>query len=94
MCVLRIRKGIKDKGVCALATLAQLRFRRFLTQKALAEQIGVHHRVVSSWESGRNRPSMDHLRALCEYFGVGPEEIDFPLKIPAGDDPARTPVLR
>jgi transcriptional regulator with XRE-family HTH domain len=61
-------------------TLAQLRFRHFLTQRALADRIGVHPRMVSTWEQGRNRPNMEHLRALCELFKIGPEEIEWPQK--------------
>jgi DNA-binding XRE family transcriptional regulator len=68
-----------------VATLPQLRLRHFLTQKALANQIGVHPRMVSAWEQGRYRPNMEHLRKLCELFEVGPEEIDWPLKGPALD---------
>jgi transcriptional regulator with XRE-family HTH domain len=72
-----------------MPTLPQLRLRHFLTQKALADQIGVHPRLVSAWEQGRNRPSMDHLRKLCEVFEIGPEEIEWPEKDLAGTSPAR-----
>ena len=63
-----------------MPTLPQLRLRNFLTQKALADQIGVHPRLISAWEQGRNRPSMEHLQRLCERLGVGPEEIEWPVK--------------
>jgi DNA-binding XRE family transcriptional regulator len=66
-----------------LATLPQLRLRHFLTQKALADRIGVHPRMVSAWEQGRYRPNMEHLRRLCELFEIGPEEIEWPTKDPA-----------
>jgi transcriptional regulator with XRE-family HTH domain len=66
-----------------LVTLPQLRLRHFLTQKALADQIGVHPRLVSSWEQGRYRPSMEHLRRICEVFEIGPEELEWPEKDPA-----------
>jgi DNA-binding XRE family transcriptional regulator len=72
-----------------MPTLPQLRLRHFLTQKALADQLGVHPRIVSAWEQGRNRPNMKHLRELCEMFEVGPEEIEWPAKSPAGPSPAR-----
>jgi hypothetical protein len=35
-----------------MPTLPQLRLRNFLTQKALADQIGVHPRLISAWEQG------------------------------------------
>jgi DNA-binding XRE family transcriptional regulator len=66
-----------------VATLPQLRLRHFLTQKALADQIEVHPRMVSAWEQGRYRPNMVHLRKICELFEVGPEEIEWPVKGPA-----------
>jgi transcriptional regulator with XRE-family HTH domain len=65
-----------------MPTLPQLRLRHFLTQKALADQIGVHPRMVSAWEQGKHRPSMAHLRRLCELFEIGPEEIEWPVKGP------------
>ena len=75
-------------------TLAQLRFRNFLTQKALSDRLRVHPRMVSTWEQGRNRPNMDHLRKLCELFEVEPEEIEWPEKAPAGVSSASQPRLR
>jgi hypothetical protein len=44
--------------------------------------------------AGRNRPNMEHLRELCEMFEVDPEEIEWPVKSPAGPSPARQHSLR
>lgn len=68
-----------------MPTLPELRLQRFLTQRALAEMLGVHPRVVSAWEQGRHRPSMEHLRRLCEIFNVGPLDIEWRVKDPGLD---------
>jgi transcriptional regulator with XRE-family HTH domain len=67
-----------------MATLPQLLLRHFLTQKALADLLGIHPRLVSAWEQGRHRPSMGHLRELCETFEVGAEDIEWPAKASTG----------
>jgi transcriptional regulator with XRE-family HTH domain len=61
-----------------MATLPLLRLRKFLTQGDLARQIGVHPTQVSDWERGIYRPSMKHLRRLCEILEVAPDEIEWP----------------
>ena len=50
--------------------LRQARKRRRLTQKALADAIGVKHNSVSNWESDRNRPDPETIRALCALLEV------------------------
>ncbi len=50
--------------------LRQARKRRRLTQKALADAIGVKHNSVSNWESDRNRPDPETIRQLCEVLEV------------------------
>ena len=65
-----------------MPTLPELRLSHFLTQRALAERIGAHPRMVSAWEQGRHRPSMEYLRRLCEVLEVSPHEIEWPAKSP------------
>jgi transcriptional regulator with XRE-family HTH domain len=50
--------------------LKGLRRRRLLTQKELAAQVGVTHQTVQSWESGRARPRLRHIRRLAEVLDV------------------------
>ena len=57
-----------------------LRRGKFLTQKELAEQVGVRPGVVSEWERGSWRPNLGHLKKLCEILEVTPAEIEFPIK--------------
>lgn len=41
-----------------------------LTQKQLAEKLGVRNSAVSNWESGNNSIDIDTLFAACDVFGV------------------------
>lgn len=41
-----------------------------ITQKELAEQLGVKHNAISSWENGINSIDIDTLFKVCKIFGV------------------------
>lgn len=41
-----------------------------LTQKELAEKLGVKNTAVSNWESGNNSIDIETLFSACEIFGV------------------------
>jgi len=41
-----------------------------LTQKELAEKIGISEKAVSSWEVGAATPRMGMMQALADVFGV------------------------
>ena len=43
-----------------------------LSQKQLAEKIGVSNSRVSNWEQGLNRPDADILAAICMALDVSP----------------------
>lgn len=51
------------------------RTRRFLTQKGLAERVGVPYQTVQRWESGQSFPRPTALRRLCEALEVTPDEL-------------------
>ena len=36
-----------------------------MTQKELAEQLGVSHNTISDWESGNHKPDADSIMLLC-----------------------------
>jgi transcriptional regulator with XRE-family HTH domain len=55
--------------------LKAIRTNRLLTQKELAEKVGVSWQTVSEWESGRQQPRMSHLRKLCEVLEVTADEL-------------------
>lgn len=41
-----------------------------ITQKELAEKLGVKHNAISSWENGVNSIDIDTLFRVCKIFGV------------------------
>ena len=41
-----------------------------ITQKQLAEQLGVKHNAISAWENGVNSVDIDTLFQICKIFGV------------------------
>ena len=46
-----------------------------ISQKQLAEQIGVSNGRVSNWELGLNRPDADKLAELCVALNVSPSSL-------------------
>lgn len=57
-----------------------LRIRKFreakkLTQKQLADKIGVSGSRVSNWEQGTHRPDVDILADICIALNVSPSEL-------------------
>lgn len=61
------------------------RMRRFLTQKALAEKVGVPYQTVQRWEGGHMFPRPGHLRRLCEALEVTPDELLTPDELEGKD---------
>ena len=55
--------------------IRKYREERSLSQKQLAELIGVKNNRVSNWEQGLNRPDADILAALCRVLQVSPSEL-------------------
>ena len=41
-----------------------------ITQKELAEKLGVKHNAISSWENGVNSIDIDTLFQICKIFGI------------------------
>lgn len=50
--------------------IRQLRKEKKLTQKQLAELIGVSDKAVSKWETGRGYPDISMFSALADVFGT------------------------
>ncbi len=55
--------------------LQRLRKTAVLTQQELANAVGVHLRVVQSWEAGEAMPRPANIRKLAEVLGVTPREV-------------------
>ena len=50
--------------------LKRLRKEKKLTQKELAEQIGISQKSYSHWETGKNEPSLENLIKLVDLLEV------------------------
>ena len=50
--------------------LMELRQEKGISQKQLAEVLGVFQQSINRWENGKIKPGMDNIIALAEYFNV------------------------
>ncbi len=55
--------------------LVDLRHEKNLTQKEVAEKIGVSAAAVGFWETGTNEPKATYLVKLSNFFGVSIDEL-------------------
>lgn len=55
--------------------IADLRKRNGMTQKQLAERLGVSCQAVSKWESGVCCPDIRLLPLIAECFGISIDEL-------------------
>lgn len=46
-----------------------------LTQKQVAEQLGVVESCYANWEQGRTEPNIDFLRQLCSIFNISVDDL-------------------
>ena len=60
-----------------MPTLAQARPNKSLTQRQLADELGVNHTLISSWERGVHKPGPTNLKKLCQILEITCEEIEF-----------------
>ena len=59
-----------------LTSLRELRRLKLMTQKELAQAVGVRkYQTVHNWEIGLAYPRPAQQRRLCEVLGVTPEEL-------------------
>ncbi len=55
--------------------IAQLRKDKNLTQKELADKLGISDKTVSKWETGNGMPDVSFLQPLCEELSVNLNEL-------------------
>ena len=55
--------------------ISELRKQKGMTQKELAEQIGVSDKTISKWECGNSIPDISYLDALCNSLDVSVNEL-------------------
>ena len=56
-------------------TIYQIRMEKKLTQKDLADLIGVSDRTISKWENGTTVPDLETIKRLCKALGTSPDSI-------------------
>ncbi|GCF10536.1 helix-turn-helix transcriptional regulator [Dictyobacter arantiisoli] len=61
------------------AALMNARQQAGYTQWEVAQQVGVSATMIGVWESGKNLPSLPHLRLLCQFFQCPPEDLGYPI---------------
>lgn len=59
----------------AAHAIKRLRAERGLTQRALAESLGVTDKAVSKWESGRGLPDISLVEPLAQRLGISVAEL-------------------
>lgn len=57
------------------AKIKKYREEKNLSQKQLAEMIGISNNRLSNWEQGINRPDVDILASICTALEVSPSEL-------------------
>ncbi len=62
--------------------IQELRKEKNLTQKELADRIGVSDKAVSKWENGRGMPDTSLLEPLCNELSVSVNELLAAEKLP------------
>ena len=56
-------------------SLRDLRDRAMLTQRELAERLGVDQRRIHEWETGKAKPRQVNRRKLCDALGVSANDL-------------------
>ena len=55
--------------------IKELRIKNKLTQKEFAEKFGVTYQAVSKWETGKNLPDINILKAICLEYNILIDEV-------------------
>ncbi|MBF2085796.1 helix-turn-helix transcriptional regulator [Thermoleptolyngbya sp. C42_A2020_037] len=76
---------MSDKA--ARSPLMRLRVQRFLTQKQLAEALGVTETTVRNWEAGRSIPKLTpaQFKILLAVLQISSDELPDQFGIPESD---------
>jgi transcriptional regulator with XRE-family HTH domain len=73
--------------------LRRLRVGRFLSQRELARQAGVHAITIVRLEAGATAPSTRSVRALATALGVEPQDLTTPEEVAELRRVLRRPVM-
>jgi len=55
--------------------IAKLRKEKKLTQKQLANELGITDRAISKWENGKSMPDLSLLKPICDIFDISINEL-------------------
>lgn len=55
--------------------IRESRLQKRITQKEMANDLGITQRKISYWEGGRIEPDLDMLLKLADYFEVSIDEL-------------------
>lgn len=55
--------------------IAEVRKQQNMTQRELAEKIGVSDKTISKWETGKSMPELGYLQQLCETLQINVNEL-------------------
>lgn len=71
----RTNKTTEVKCTDFANTIYNIRKERNITQKELADLIGVSDRPISKWENGSTVPDLETIKKLCNELGISPDSI-------------------
>lgn len=69
--------------------IQEMRKQNGMTQKELAEQIGISDKTVSKWENGNGTPDTSMLLSLCQALGITVNELLSCERIPPENYPMK-----
>ncbi len=55
--------------------LSEIRKQRGMTQKELAEKVGISDKTISKWECGNSMPDISYLESLCNSLDITVNEL-------------------
>lgn len=65
--------------------IAEMRKEKGITQKQLADQLGISDKTISKWECGNGMPEISMMIPLCNVLGMNVNELLSGEKLPAED---------
>lgn len=71
----RTNKTTEVKCTDFANTIYNIRKERNITQKELADLIGVSDRTISKWDNGSTVPDLETIKKLCNELGISPDSI-------------------
>lgn len=67
---------MEEFGIIDACTLVELRNSRRMSQRELADLLGVSQSMISFYESGKCIPNNSIYQKICDIFGVNEDEIE------------------